>query len=660
MKTRCFSRHACLLFVLWVLCVGGAACTVTTEPIQKKEITGQTIERQWNYRLIAGVSMGGGFAAMLGLRHHEKFDIIGTLGGFNNHTYFLQHLKNMVSNGFCDLKKLEQAAKDGTLNEASSYCKPVDPKPQFPFELISDFNNWFYSSSLGNNGWNRNSLIRATQDVFYAFGNPAYYNPESTYYPPGVPKDWRDRPDRCADPIRIKKFYHDQYNPKGEYDVITFCDGTDKSGTFYPDKPELHNAPTEVFLALDLNGNGKRDYGEPVLITPHERYQDVGVDGCGDDREDGKGGCVPEGQKGPGGDDPNGDNYHPIKNPKGLEGNLQFDQGEPYKDFGLDGVEGTGDYGEKDGKFTQTPGYENFMKHDPYSLILKMTPAQLSRLNIYIDGGIRDLLNFQVTGINLLGAIRARIEKMEHAPLHERFLSLMPEGKGPYEPHKVDWSDKGQHLYIQYGNPNATPEEIAAGDGDHIHGVSGIINRVFSFYSFVAHQLPDADVEKVPLDQEKQEGVPLHFFYESKALGRQQIYSVVLPPGFHANPTKRYPVIYMGHGYGMSGPDMASVLAAGAGLMSVGEAAKMIGVSIHGSCDRIYPDPANPKRLRSEKAEGCHKGTLYVDNKGFQGNDGPKMESAFFEVIAEVEKRYADRIRQPEVRKYRLPLPPAK
>lgn len=660
MRTNPLSR----LFVLslvWSLFAGGLACTTPDPKVEPTpQVTGQTIDRQWTYRLIAGVSMGGGFAAMLGLRNHEKFDVIGTLGGFNNHTYFLQHLKNMVTNGFCDPQKLEEANKNGTLNELSSYCPETKPQPRFPFELVSDFNNWFYSDSLGNNGWNRNSLIRATQDVLFAFGNPAYYNPESSYYPPGVPKDWRDRADRCANPIRIKNFYHDVYNPDGKYDAITFCDGTDRSGTFYPDKPELHTVPTEVFLALDINGNGKRDYGEPVIITPHERYQDVGLDGCDDDREDGKGGCVPEGQKGPGGEDPNGDNYHPITNPKGLQGNLLYDEGEPYKDFGLDGVEGTGDYGEKDGKFTQTPGHENFMKHDPYSLVMKMTPAQLSRLNIYIDGGIRDLLNFQVTGINLLGAIRARIEKKEHAPIHERFISLMPDGKGPFDQNKVDWSNKGQHLYIQYGNPDATPEEISAGDGDHVHGVAGIINRVLSFYSYASHQIPDADMEKAEIDKEKQEGTPLHFFYESKALGRQNIYSVVLPPGFYANPTKRYPVIYMGHGYGMNGPDMASILSAGAGLMSVGQAAKMISVSVHGSCDRIYPDPENPKRLRSEKAENCHKGTLYVDGKGFQGNDGPKMESAFFEVIAEVEKRYAERIRQPDTHKYRLPLPPTK
>ena len=78
------------------------------------------------------------------------------------------------------------------------------------------------------------------------------------------------------------------------------------------------------------------------------------------------------------------------------------------------------------------------------------------------------------------------------------------------------------------------------------------------------------------------------------------------------------------------------------------------------TCLYLYPDPENPKRLRSEKAEACHKGSFYVDNKGFSGSDGPQMESAFFEVVSEVEKRYGDRIRKPETRIYKLPIPATK
>ncbi|MCB9640686.1 MAG: hypothetical protein H6727_17455, partial [Myxococcales bacterium] len=623
----------------WIVLSSGLACTTPTDPPNtnppntKPPLTqGQTIERHWTHRMIAGISMGGGFAAMVGLRNHEKFDIIGTLGGPNDHTYLLHFIQGMLTNGFCDPAKIAQFDAEGKLNEVSSYCNQDLPKPRFPFEIVADFNNWYYDDAGGN--WNRNSLLRVVQDLLFALGNPGYYNPEGTYFPPGIPNDRRKQEDRCNNPIRIKNFRHHLYNPDGKYDAITFCDGTsERSGVYRPDKPEDHTAPAEIMLALDINGNGKRDYGEPIIFTPHEPYEDVGVDGCADDREDGKGGCAPEGQKGVGGADPNGDNYHPIDNPKGTEGNMTHDEGEPFKDNGLDGIPGTKDFGEDDKKFTVTPGLENFMAHDPHTLIRNMKPEELARMNIYIDGGIRDLFNFHVTGLNLLGAIRAKVDDPKKANLYERFVSLMPDGKSTFDAQKVDWSDKGQHVYIRYGDPNATPEQIDAGDGDHIHGAAGMINRVLAFFSYVTHQVPDPDLKRAEFDKEKKEGDVQHFFYDSQALGRQNIYSVVLPPGFHANPTARYPVIYFGHGYGMDGPGMASLLAVAAGLMKEGQLTKMIGVSVHGSCERIFPDPENPKRLRSEKAEECHKGTFYVDNKGFTGTDGPKMETAFFEVV---------------------------
>jgi hypothetical protein len=160
------------------------------------------------------------------------------------------------------------------------------------------------------------------------------------------------------------------------------------------------------------------------------------------------------------------------------------------------------------------------------------------------------------------------------------------------------------------------------------------------------------------MDKEKKEGEVQHFFYDSQALKRQNIYSVVLPPGFHAQAEKRYPVIYFGHGYGMSGPDMASLLAIMAGLMRLGQLTKMIGVSVHGGCRKVTTDAMG--RLREEAAEACHRGTFYVDAQGFRGGDGPKMEKAFFEVVDEVEKRYNGRIRQPETRKYRVPVPTKK
>lgn len=616
---------------------------------------GRMIERKWTYRMIAGVSMGGGMAGMIGFRNHEKFDIIGTLGGPNDHTYLLDHIRNLLETGFCDLKKLEEIAAKGDLNSISSYCPPQNPKPRFDFEIMSHYNDWYYSDAGGN--WNRSALIQVMQDLVYALGNPGYQNPKSFYWPdPSIPLDWRktSNDERCAKPIRLKGVKHDKYNPEGKYDLITFCDGNDeRNGIYRADKTA--RTPVEIAFAVDINGNGKRDYGEPVILMSHERYEDVGSDGCSDEREDGKGGCVPVGQTGVGGVDPNGDNYHPISNPKGTEKNLRFDEGEPYQDTGIDGVAGTGDYGEGDKTFTITPGWANFMKHDPHDLTLKMSQAALDRLNVYIDGGIRDLFNFHVTGLNLLGALRSRMDDLQRAQLHEDLGSLMPKGVTDFDYSLIDWKTKGQHVFVRYGNPKATPEEIKQGDGDHVHG-GRILDRILAFMSFATAQIPEPDLEEEESNPSAKEGQVQTFVYDSKALARKNIYSVVLPPGFQKNAAKTYPVMYFGHGYGMSGPDMAGLLILLSRPMAQGLLAKMILVSVHGKCEQWLPKEGNPNEFEKKRLDECYRGTFYVNGLGFNG-EGPKSEDAFFEVVSEVEARYQGRIRQPETKMYRLPIP---
>ena len=74
-----------------------------------------------------------------------------------------------------------------------------------------------------------------------------------------------------------------------------------------------YTRPMGIVLAVDINGNGVRDYGEPIVANAHERFQDTGVDGCSDPMEDGKGGCVTDPSKSPydanTNPDPNGDDY---------------------------------------------------------------------------------------------------------------------------------------------------------------------------------------------------------------------------------------------------------------------------------------------------------------------------------------------------------------
>jgi len=624
--------------------------TTDKEPPKR---TGPKIKRRWTYRIITGFSMGGAMSSIIGTRNHEKFDIIGTLGAPNAFLYMMHHLRRGMFGGFCSLKELEDAAKNGKLDSKEGYC-PKNSKPaEYEFEFTSDYNNWKFGGGAGGS-WSRNSLVKVFQDIFLALGNPGYYNEKSPYWPhPSIPKDRRANKERCKKSIKIKGFKHDLYNPEGKYDVITFCDGG-RDGIYDPKRRGEHQ-PIEVLLAVDINGNGVRDYGEPVIFTPHERYDDVGKDGCANDKEDGKGGCLKtsNGKK----EDANGDDYDPLKNPTGTEGNLSFDEGEPYKDFGLDGIENTKDFGEGDGKFTVTPNWTNIMAHDPATLVTKFKQEELNRLNIFIDGGIRDLFNFHITGLHLYGKIKSRYAKdPKRVQLFDRFISLMKtKNAKSFDFADVDWSEKGQHVYVRYGDPKATEKQIQQGDGDHVHG-GKVLDRLLAFMGFVTYHLPKPDLDEAVADDSKKEGHPLHFVYESKALKRKNMYTVVLPPGFHAEKNKKYPVLYIGHGYGMSGPDMASLFAAMMPLMSQGTIAKMIMVSIHGSCEQWLPKPNNPRSFHRARYDACRTGTFYVNGKGLN-NDGPQMEKAFFEVVNEIETKYKDRIRQPETLDYYLPVP---
>ena len=261
--------------------------------------------------------------------------------------------------------------------------------------------------------------------------------------------------DPSATPI-----YNKEYNPEGKYDAISFCDGEESpiyycvatkkvvdfcahgAATPVPKGQEaqyattfcqaqnsavdqatdddtvsdevlaIYNAeqgrydpcrehfePIRVGLAFDMNHNGRRDFAEPVAVNNHERYQDTGKDGCTDELEDGHGGCVTDPTRSPhqsGVADPNGDNYDPKTNPLGTEGNWAHDDGEPYEDFGLDGVAGTHDYGEGDGKFNLSPNLDRFMAYDPVNNFNKLTAEQKRLIDIYLDGGRIDVFNFGV------------------------------------------------------------------------------------------------------------------------------------------------------------------------------------------------------------------------------------------------------------------------
>ena len=124
-----------------------------------------------------------------------------------------------------------------------------------------------------------------------AYGNfTSRPSEDSPYLPVGISlEDFQSTPtsERCVDPepIAPELSYNAEYNPEGLYPVIPYCDSDGKTDPDAPDSADFdpaydHTKPVDIILAVDIDGDGERDYGEPLFLNTSERFEDVGADGC--------------------------------------------------------------------------------------------------------------------------------------------------------------------------------------------------------------------------------------------------------------------------------------------------------------------------------------------------------------------------------------------
>lgn len=617
--------------------------------------------------------MGGGAAARIGFEHPEYFDAVGVLGTpYSDHRSLWKMVRDGYLGGFCSLDQLENVMSTKGVDALDDMSDPdvfcgahdtypisadgpvalgppiVDGTECYPF--VSDFHHWYRGPDAGRGGtFDRNSLINVVHDIVAAFGNPLYANDESLYFPPGVSPLWRRTPGKassevaqlCENPISVPGVFNREYNPTGEYNAITFCDGAaPETGVYDPSHPDSRSRPMEFLLAVDLNGNGVRDYGEPILMNDHERFVDHGGDGLSSADE-------------PGFDvasnpDPSGDDYHPMNNPMGTEGNGFFDVGESYDDDGLDGVAGTGDFGEGNDIYDQSPGLETFLASSPTTLFDAMSKDQVERLHIWMDAGVRDFLNSGHITNSLFSHIAAR---KSGAKVYDGFGALVGEPNYAYQTFKPDYSEEslGKAPYIRYGNTELCPNTNSeTGSGNHTG--SELIDRLISSAIFLSQRMPVEgrdDAINGPIEELGSERRAISDFTSvetmfSTALGRDVNYGVALPPDYFLNTEREYPVLYYLHGQGQTAEDLLKLgylfftsmkesadndrFLAGKSDMS-----KMIIVFADASC---------------EQGE-CWTGNLYQNFEGLPRR-GTNYEDAFLELMGHVEKTL--RVRRPALR----------
>ncbi len=540
------------------------------------EDAGMPVERHFTFRALAGISMGGGAAAYLGPKYHEHFDLVVPLGGPVDWPYLLEYITKRVLGGFCTVDS----------GEVGAWCGL--PEPTRLGEMASDYKWWFFDK-YGGNDFDRSEYLKLFQDLSYGYGNPTVYNPESPYLPPGMAPENLTRPERerCAAECRgegcapapasytIEGFYDDEYNPDGAFPIITYCDGEDgdPKGRW---ADVAHHKPSESMLAVDVNGNGRRDADEPVIRNTGEPYDDVGCDGTPSPEEDGY-----DPVQNP---DPASDDYDWYRNPRGTEGNWLHDCDEPYRDVGIDGVpdtpqfaDGGYDHGEGNGEFDYNPNFERFIERTGGLIFQDLPQEARERMRFWTDAGARDLFNFSIAHNQLMGRVQAGGQNVR---VYDKFESLF-QGQIPTTayvplPGRFDpFGDRGQSVYVRYGNRDADENAIVMGDGAHVGTAAQAINRFMSFFDWVHNRWPDGDYSIIEPPFEFEHGVE---FFHSERFGKTYRYAIVLPPGY-SRPDQaevRYPVVIVMHGYGqgpedlpITGPILANAMKDGAWQKSI-------------------------------------------------------------------------------------------
>jgi hypothetical protein len=667
----------------------------------------KTHRRRIAHRAVIGFSMGGGGAAIFGMRHHDKFDVIAPLGGPSDWTWLLWYIEQNALGGFCP---------------AGKTCAKVAPN-RYPMDETyahtMDFEHWFYETGSGNGGhFPRSEYVQIFEDLALSLGNPNGSSSDpalmhvalgpklsdpwmkgdpSLGLPPGqdcsftidpldddpmVPqvvkkarqqeieakcKAWRCDPKNAyhAD----ANYFDDEYNPDGTLPVISFCDGNQDPNA---QTPYINtwaaggDKPVNLGLAVDINKNGVRDEGEPVIRSGHEPYEDCGPDKLCDADEPGYNADTNP--------DPNQDDYDYQLNPTGTEGNHRYDDGEKFDDFGLDGVPNTagrhvaGDPGEGDGKFTMSIGLSNFYANDAHGIISRrvtdvpggaLTDEALSRIDVLSDGGVRDLFNFGAVANHLTGQIFGRKGQgglpLRSVAFYNGFHFMPGEPQDPtkelfFNAFDIRWADVAEMPSIRYGNLDASRQAIERdGDGQHVGTAAQLIDRLVTGFFMAGKRWPDADRRRTEESRDDAATTTINELgvdceikgrcektFTGKRSGRTGPISIAVPPGYaskaNVDQNVRYPVVFVLHGYGQDPSGVDAVAGLINNYMNLPERSyatrlpKMIVVSVDGRC-RIRPD-GKPE---------CIRGTFYMNSAR---PDGAKLDDWFDEVIEYIDQNY--------------------
>ncbi|MFK7987617.1 MAG: hypothetical protein AB8I08_16475 [Sandaracinaceae bacterium] len=625
-----------------------------------------TRERRFTFRGILGFSMGGSGSGRIGFGNPDRFDFVAPLGGPTDWTYMLEHMRSYHMGGFCTE---EQRVADPAACEAGASLDYVPPT-SYLHEHPQHYEHWWYEDGYEGQGgtFNRTDYISIMRDLASMFGNPNYDSSldesEPDITPPGVADSRRAQSNtiRCMETVTIPPddgtagtgFFDDEYNPTGSYPVISFCDGAETGdiGDWNPEGGQ--SMPIEILVAVDINENGRRDPGEPVIRNGREPWDDFGLDGVRNEDETSADGTPYDAVENP---DPAGDDFDFQYNPTGTENNHRRDtvdddpcrageagMAEAFLDAGLDGVIGTRqldaggyDSGEGDGCHNLARGAARMIESSPRYQVERMDAETLANTDLFADGGIRDLFNWVVMGNVTTAGWAARGLPVRFFNGH---ASLHMDGRGDLDYFRVPWEEVGHATMVRYGDPDIDDRFLEAGDGGHVGTNSQLIDRLRAGLKVMDTRWPDGNRDRVVGDRvcarlsSDCENVNQFSFDFTSTAGRTGPVSVVLPPGYFEDGAEDpgYPVVYFLHGYGMQPEDLLAL-----GLL-MWEAMNSPRIGTERRLQKmilVFPDG----RCRDDE---CLRGTFYTDAPE-SNPDGAQMQTFLLDLMDHMDANYNTR-----------------
>nr|NIU71672.1 hypothetical protein [Actinomycetota bacterium]NIW33624.1 hypothetical protein [Actinomycetota bacterium] len=128
-----------------------------------------------------------------------------------------------------------------------------------------------------------------------------------------------------------------------------------------------------------------------------------------------------------------------------------------------------------------THGMERMLDRGPNAILRSAPDAELDDLDVFGDGGIRDLFMAGPAANHTFSAFPSRQRPLRYhngyPPFHLDGRDNDPEN---FIFTEIDWLATGQNVLVRYGAVDTTPARLQGGDGAHVGSIEQAVNRVLA------------------------------------------------------------------------------------------------------------------------------------------------------------------------------------